>query len=230
MLNKKPVAFIGHRLSFDGLLEVTDALGIEVLGIYDKNFQDQTEYRGLPLLGSEDNISDSDVKNVNFFMTSFWAGHVKFHGTPSAGSQTRQERILFCEQRQLNLINLINPSSFVHPTVNLGKNIFVGNGVNIRAYTTVGDYSFIDHMNAIAPDVNIGRNCIILPNCFISSFVDLHDNVLIGGNSTLINGGDGVTVIGENSKVNAGSIVYKSIDPNKIVTHVGKVLSSALFN
>lgn len=90
---------------------------------------------------------------------------------------------------QYNTIKLhksgIEQPSYIHPSVKVGENVYVG----AFAY--------------ISADAKIGNNCKIYPNCFVA------DNVTLGDNVTLF---PGVTVyfdcvLGNNVTIHSGAII-----------------------
>jgi hypothetical protein len=67
-VKSKPIALIGYRSGLDTILEIIEALDLNLVGIYDKYFYgNTTDTYGVPFIGSEDEISNNDIKNLNFF-------------------------------------------------------------------------------------------------------------------------------------------------------------------
>lgn len=225
-MNKKPLALIGYRSALDTILEVIEALDIELVGIYDKYFYGNTEQtEGVPFIGSEDNISENDKKNLNFFLSAGWAGHVNTNNPEHHGDNLRRNRIRLIREQNLNTINLINPTAWVHPTSVelLGTNVLIGRNCQIRARTKIGDFSYIDNMSSIGHDVTIGENLVMPPYSFVAGHIDIGNNVLIGAGSTVVSRYTNKNLkIGNDVKILAGSTVFKDISDGKMYASLPK--------
>jgi acetyltransferase-like isoleucine patch superfamily enzyme len=132
----------------------------------------------------------------------------------------------------------------VGKNVQFGENVQVWNYVVIGDNTEIGDGTRIGSFCDIGKEVIIGRNCVIQAHVTISNKCQLHDDVFIGPNSSLLNDrfphserltpsivekkvviGGCVTIlpdvrVGEGSVVAAGSVVTKNVPPNTVVKGV----------
>jgi acetyltransferase-like isoleucine patch superfamily enzyme len=225
-MNKKPLALIGYRSALDTILEIIEALDIELVGIYDKYFYGNTnETEGIPFIGSEDNISESDKKNLNFFLSSGWAGHVNNENLEHHGDNLRQTRIKLIREQGLNTINLINPTAWVHKTSLeiMGTGVAIGRHCQVRARTRIGDFSYIDNLSSLGHDINVGENLVMPPYSFIAGNIDIGNNVMIGAGSTIVSRyRDRKLNIGNNVKIIAGSTVFKDVPEGKVFASFGK--------
>jgi serine acetyltransferase len=220
-VKSKPIALIGYRSGLDTILEIIEALDLNLVGIYDKYFYgNTTDTHGVPFIGSEDDISENDIKNLNFFLSSGWAGHVNKNNPEHHGDNLRQKRIKLFRDRNLNTVNLINPESYIHKSSLelIGKGIVVGRHCQIRARVKIGDFSYIDNLSSIGHDVTIGENLVMPPYSFIGGHIDFGDNVMIGAGSTIVNKyTDKNLSIGNNVKIMAGSTIMKHVPDGKVV-------------
>jgi acetyltransferase-like isoleucine patch superfamily enzyme len=223
---KKPLILIGHRSGLDTILEIIEELEINFIGIYDKYFYGNTDsIHGIPFIGSEDNISESDIKNCNFFLSSGWAGHANIKNPEHNGDNLRQTRINIFKEKNLSTINLINPHSYVHKSSLelMGKGIVVGRGCQIRARVQLGDFSYIDNLSSIGHDVTVGENLVMPPYSFVGGHIDFGDNVMIGAGSTIVNKyHDRNLKIGNDVKILAGSTVMKNVADGKTFAAISK--------
>jgi UDP-3-O-[3-hydroxymyristoyl] glucosamine N-acyltransferase len=219
-MNKKPLALIGYRSGLDTILEIIEALDIELVGIYDKYFYGNTaETYGIPFIGSEDDISDSDVKNLDFFLSSGWAGHVNKTNPNHNGDDLRRRRIQIFKERGLQTINLINPQAYVHKSSLdiMGNGIVIGRHCQIRARVKIGDFSYIDNLSSIGHDVTVGENLVMPPYSFVGGHIDFGNNVMIGAGSTIVNKYYNRNLkIGNDVKIMAGSTIMKNIPDGKV--------------
>lgn len=220
------MALIGYRSGLDTILEIVEELGIELLGIYDKYFYGNTaDTHGIPFIGSEDDISESDKANINFFLSSGWAGHINFNNPTHHIGDVRKQRINLIKEQQLTTVNLINPHSYVHRTSLdlLGTNILIGHGCQIRARVSINDFGYIDNLSSIGHDVTIGENLIMAPYSFVGGHIDIGSDVLIGAGSTIVSRrSDRNLKIGNDVKIIAGSTVIKDIPDGKTFVATSK--------
>lgn len=216
---KRPVALIGYRSGLDTIEGILEALDLELLGIYDKYFYGNTkDTHGIPFIGSEDNLSDSDVRNIDFVLSSGWAGHANTKNPKHNGDNLRRTRIDLIRSKGLSCPPIIHPESYVHKTSRdlCGEGVIIGLGCQIRARVKIGAFSYIDNLSSIGHDVVIGENLVMPPYSFIGGHINFGDNVMIGAGSTIVNGySDRTLEIGSDAKIVAGSTVTKHIPAGK---------------
>jgi len=225
-MNKKPIALIGYRSGLDTILEIIEALDLELVGIFDKYFYGNTaDTHGIPFIGSEDEISEDDARKFNFVLSSGWAGHSNINNLEHNGDNLRRNRIKIIKDKNLSTINLINPESYIHQTSldQLGQGIIIGRGCQIRARVKIGDFSYIDNLSSIGHDVNVGENLVMPPYSFIGGHINFGNNVIIGAGSTIVNKYYNETLqIGDDVKIMAGSTVMKHVTSGKSVVSLAK--------
>lgn len=115
----------------------------------------------------------------------------------------------------------ISTNAFIHETVNIGKNVFIGNFATIHENVLIGDNVHIDDHTVIKENSVIGSNVTIGTNCTIGGVgfgyeqdetgdyeliphignVIINDNVEIGNNTTIDRAVMGSTILEENVKV-----------------------------
>jgi serine acetyltransferase len=216
---KRPVALIGYKSGFDTITEIIEAKGLELLGLYDQYFYGNTdEVQGIPVIGSEEKIPESDIKNVDFILSTGWAGHHRKDNIEHNGDNLRRKRIKLIRQLGLNCPPMINPEAYVHRSTLplIGEGVIIGRHCQIRANVTIGAFSYIDNLSSIGHDVTIGENLSMPPYSFVGGYIDFGSNVLIGAGSTIVNGySDRNLKIGNEVKIVAGSTVTKSIPDGK---------------
>ena len=96
----------------------------------------------------------------------------------------------------------------IHPGASIGKNFFIdhGSGTVIGETTVIGDNVVMFHGTTLGGTgkSKARRHPII------------KDNVIIGANTTIL----GNIVIGENSKIGAGSVVVRDVSSNTTVVGI----------
>ena len=111
------------------------------------------------------------------------------------------------------IVDLVAPSLVqiqpgVHPTVVIGKNVSIGQGVSVHAYCVIEDGSQIADGTVVFPFVYIGHNSKIGKDSLIYSHVSIRERVEIGSrviiHSGTVIGSDGfgfATVQGMHTKI-----------------------------
>lgn len=223
---KKPLAFIGTRFGNDGLFQAAEELGIPIAGWFDRYYAGNTEmFAGYPILGSDLDITEADREKYDFFLASHYSGHPVVDNPDHNGLALRLERIRLIREKNLPLVNLITPSAYIHPTTKVGQGVYVGHNAIIRANCILGDFSYFCHGSGLGHDVEVKENVIVLAHAVMSADVVLEKNCMIGINATVVNGYYGKKlIIGENSKVAAGAVVYKDVEASKFVSVQGRVM------
>ena len=222
----KPIALVGYRAGLDSLIDIADAMGVEIAGIFDKYFYGNTEQiDGIPFIGNEDEITDDDIKKYDFVLSSNYVGHINIKNFEHNGDNLRKRRIKLFKERNLPMANLIHPSSYVSPKTYIGSSVIIARDCYVRAKSHIGDFCFLDSGAAVAHDVRLGENVIMTPYSFIAGFINIGDNVMIGAGSKIVNGyADKILTVGNDVKIMAGSTILKDVPDGKFITNTGKIL------
>ena len=222
----KPIALVGYRSGLDSLVDIADAMGVELAGIFDKYFYGNTEQiDDMPFIGNEDEITDDDIKKYDFVLSSNYVGYINIKNFEHNGDNLRKRRIKIFKERNLPTANLIHPSSYVSPKTYIGSSVIIARDCYVRAKSYIGDFCFLDSGAAIAHDVRLGENVIMTPYSFIAGFVNIGDNVMIGAGSKIVNGyADKILTVGNDAKIMAGSTIFKDVPDGKFITNTGKIL------
>ena len=166
----RPLIFIGSRSSMYDLLQITDALGIQVKGILDRQYHGNTaEICGVPVIGSEmqlidsaDLIAEQWKKDCDFFVANWWDGTEEFTNPAENGENLRIARIALANDSNVNIINLIHPAANIY-----GNRVKLGKGILIQAHAilfnevSIGDYCIIDWRAIIGDGSMLGENVIV---------------------------------------------------------------------
>jgi serine acetyltransferase len=222
----KPIALVGYRSGLDSLVDIAEAMGVEIAGIFDKYFYGNTDsIDDIPFIGDEEQITDADMEKYDFVLTSNYSGHSNLKNFEHNGDVLRKRRIRIFRERNLPTISLIHPQAYVSPKTQVGKSVIIARDCYVRAKSHISDFCFLDSGSAIAHDVNLGENVILAPYSFIAGFITVGDNVMIGAGSKIVNGYHGRTLnIGTDAKIMAGCTVLRDVPDGKFVTNDGRIL------
>lgn len=124
-----------------------------------------------------------------------------------------------------NLPNFVHSSSYVHPTVKLGKANFIYPGCNFDRNTKIGDGNWIANGDTIAHDCIIGDCCWFGANVTLSGNVNVGDCVFIGSGATLAND----ISIGDRGLIGMATAVTKDVgDSETVIGNPMRVLEKPL--
>ncbi|MBR1807883.1 MAG: transferase [Paludibacteraceae bacterium] len=178
--------------------------GYEIAGLYHYNDERTGQMdHGYPILGSFEDLLNSDIKGLNFMLTM--------------GDNEIREKIF---EKIMNKGGIV-PTIF-HPTAILSRyaiisdcGVIAGPYTEIQADTNIGRNTIISTNVVVCHGTTIKSNCFIGPKALVGACTKLEDNVFVGQASTIVSGK--ANVIGKYSLVGAGSLVTKSVPTNVIV-------------
>ena len=155
------------------------------------------------------------VQNKNFLI----------HENPSRAFQQLIE--LFFGKKQIHTgFTAIHPSSVIHPSVKIGKNVSVGPHAVLDENVTIGDNTTIGAGCYIGPQTTLGADCTLHPrvtireNCTIGNSVVIQPGAVIGscgfGLDTDTNGTHtrltqlGIVIIGDDVEIGANTVIDRA--------------------
>lgn len=113
--------------------------------------------------------------------------------------------------------------NFIHPSVLISPNVSIGKGVYILPRSIVMPHSRIEDYVMISIGANIIHHSHLCRGVFLSNGVNLGANIVakpyayVGMGATVMTG---VSYIGENSLIGAGSAVIRDVPDNAVVAGV----------
>lgn len=220
----KPIAFIGTKFGHDTILQACEDLGLEVAGWFDKYYAGNTEsFAGYPILGNEDDITDQDKENYDFFLATAYSGHHLSDNPNHNGMNLRKQRIKLIREKNLPLINIISPTAFVHRSTVVGKGVFLGHNTSVRGSTVIGDFVYMCQQVGVGEHVELQENVILMSHAVVAGDIIIEKNTFVGLNATIANAYYGKKmIVGHDAKIAAGAVIYKDVEPNKFVSVEGR--------
>lgn len=177
-----------EHLNFDVIGYVIDQLP----------FVPGSELMGKPILWI-DELDDSDhtfVAICSIFQKrkSFIIDKITTHGIP--------------------FVNIIHPNAAIYRSVDIRQGNFIASGVQISAFTRIGNHSIINRGVLIGHDVTIHDYVTISPGANLASGVRIGSGTYVGMGVNIIQN----ITIGEGSFIGAGALVTRDIpDHVKVV-------------
>lgn len=109
--------------------------------------------------------------------------------------------------------------TLVHPSVILGKNVALGEGVVlcpgviITCDVTLGNFVMANIGSTIGHDAVVEDWCTLSPHCDVTGGAHLHRGVFLGSHASILPR----AVVGENAVVGAGAVVLRRVRPGATV-------------
>ena len=151
----------------------------------------------------------SDAKNFKEKMHfAFCIGAVN-----GAGLKKRREIILGLLDDGLIFESLISPKAVVSVGVQLGRGVVVAHGVILSVDARVGDFCILNTNAVIGHDAKIGFNSILAPLSFLGGNVQIETDVLVGPNSSVLEG----RIVSKGSVIGSGAVVHRNVKPDSTV-------------
>jgi len=236
-MKKRPLIFVGSRQMMRELACIAELNDIEVIGILDHHYLDQS-IAGIPVLGDERWLLNPENKQAqqwlntcDFFPANWHSGEQHRPGQVNLPN-LRLQRIRVLEESRANIINLIHPDACVKGLTSRYANYRIGRGVQIHANVyhgidniEIGDYCAFMSGNTCAHDVRLGRNVLVAPETYLFN-CDIGDNGYMGIYSR-VNPvkKKGVINIGKNVTVWNNAEVTKDIPDGCFYTTDGRIMS-----
>lgn len=204
-MNKKPILIIGSSGLSKVIIDIFEKDGkYQIVGLIDdfRNIGEDT--LGYKVVGKIDDLPELLSKNT--FCGIFIA----------IGDNWNRHKVL---HRLLEIKTKIDFVSAIHPSVQIGKNVKIGNGVVMMAGAIVNSDTYIGDFALLNVKASISHDCKML------KFSSLGPNVTIGGHATI---GEfsaiciGATVkdrikVGNHSVIGAGSLLLKDCEDNAVM-------------
>lgn len=121
------------------------------------------------------------------------------------------------EKKGFDTPSFIHPQAIIHPSVKIGKAVYILPGTTIMPLTKIDDYVMISVGSNIIHHTHLGKGVFISNGCNVGANITVKENAYIGMGSTIMTG---VKIIGKNSSIGAGAVVIKDVPDNVVVAGV----------
>ena len=170
---KKRLALIGSKEFAQQIRGFAEDSGeFEVVGYFDDFEGIGTIIKGLPVLGSRENIIQ--IYNDNGFDEIFLAaGYNNFRF---------REQVFEEFKDKVPFANIIMPGVQLHPSIQIGRGVYIGERTIIGKNVKIGDNNFIHEGTFIAHDCIIGNHNYFSGLDSLAGCVIMGDRVFVGLN------------------------------------------------
>ena len=174
------------------VLSLARAAGYDVIGVCDPALaaSGATEWRGLPVLGSDEALAWLDRQTVGIAIGLGQMPH----------STTRTVLFTRLEANGFRIPRLVHPSAIVDGSTVIAEGAQVMAGVVLQADCRIGRDSTINTGARVDHDCEIGAHVHVAPGATLCGGVAVGDGAFIGSGATVIQ----QTTIGANAIVGAG--------------------------
>ena len=193
----KKLVIIGAGGHAKSVLDSVDPEFFEVIGFVDEVKLGQ--YMGLPIFG----YNIVSVPNYSECVYVIAIGDVH--------ARKRWYRIV--KDLNLELVNIIDRSALVSPTVKMGCGNFIGKLAVVNAGSVLGDNNLINTMALVEHESRVANHTNLSTKSTINGDVVVEDCVFLGSGATC----NGQLTLGEDCIVGSGSVVIRDVEPGTTV-------------
>lgn len=177
----------------------------ELMGFIDEDISKKGYiYNGVEVLGSIDTLCDLSSKFEVYV----------FCAIANPADKLKMSHII--DKFNIQTINIIHPTSYIAPTVELGKNVLISPMCTITTNIRIGNYIHINPQCGIGHDTVIDNYSTLYWNVNTGGFVHIGKSCEIGSKTFIKQG----ISIGDNVVSGAGSVIVKNINSNVTVKGV----------
>lgn len=121
------------------------------------------------------------------------------------------------EKNGFEIPSFIHAQTIIHPSVKIGKAVYVLPGTCIMPLTEIGDFSMISMGVNIAHHTKVEKGCFFSQGSNIGASILIKELAFVGIGATLMTG---VKSIGKDALVGAGAVVIKDIPDYAVMAGV----------
>ena len=182
----KKLILIGGGGHCKAVIDVLLSSGRSIFGIIDNALKKGSSILGIPVIGSDDNLSDLVNDDVEFLIT---VGQIK---TPDIRHKLA---------RKIAQAGGVLSSPVIANSAHIAIGVTIGNGTVVMHNAIINTAAIIEH------DCYIGNFTHISTGAIVNGCSTIGDNTFIGSHATIAN----VINIANDSVIGAGSVVINDI-------------------
>ncbi len=209
----RPLVFLGSNSNIYKLQELALSAGMQVLGIIDDDYHGQGAYKGIPVIGKEQDIES--FADCQFVCATNWTPDPQ--STRNRIKRARQLELL--AQLQLPLATIVSPLASVSRYASIAPGTAVYAFATLEPEVQVGAHSLIYDYAIVGHESQIGRNVVLQRQVLITSLVTVEDNVYFGLCSRACRS---LTTIGNGTFVHPNIMLLRGTKPQETVSLAGR--------
>jgi len=179
----------------------------DIIGYYDPGLPKGEVVRGLPVLGSDGDLLETDEQICVAIAVGNIPIRVKIYEKLSRNSNLSFPTLVhplayIARDAELGEGCVVFPFAMIWRGASLGKMVFVGGGAQVSHHVTVGDYSMLMPHAIALGNTRVGKNVLLGANSTVLQGVSIDDGAAIGmGSVVLRDVREGVTAVGNPARV-----------------------------
>jgi UDP-perosamine 4-acetyltransferase len=208
-----PIIILGAGGHAKSVIEALRLCNKNIIGITTVEDYPKKEFKGIPILGNDDQIEKFLPANVYL---------VNAIGSTST-TEHRKNIFYHFKKKGYNFMDVIHPSAVVSSEATLGEGVQIMAGAIVQSDCSIGENTIINTKASLDHDCVIGAHVHIAPGTTLSGNVLIKNQVHIGTGAVIIQG----ICVGSNSLIGAGAVVIQNVESGKKVVGVpAKEISS----
>jgi sugar O-acyltransferase (sialic acid O-acetyltransferase NeuD family) len=201
----------GHCVSCIDVIRSTNLF--EIAGILDVPSKVGSSVSGIPILGTDADISRLAAEGMSFLIT---IGQIK-------SSQRRVEMYNIIKENAGKLPIITSPIAYVSSSASIGEGTIIMHNSLINANAVIGSNCIINTGSLIEHEAIIGDFCHISTHAVINGQVTVGSNSFIGSNSVIANN----VTLAARIIVAAGASILKTVSESGI--YIGNPSKKAIY-
>jgi sugar O-acyltransferase (sialic acid O-acetyltransferase NeuD family) len=194
--------------AFMEIVELCDALSVEIVGIIDNSCTGS--FLGRPILGTDTEADQILARHPD----------VPVHVTPDSPKR-RSALSAFYSKLGASFATLVHPEAFLAPSTTIGAGSVIQARAHVSSATVLGCGVKVNTCANVTHDVEIGNFVTIAPAAVLLGRARVGPRAYIGANATILPG----ISVGEGALVGAGTNVTRDVSAGaKVVGVPGKPL------
>lgn len=200
-MREKDIYIVGAGTYGEAMCELADILGYTVKGFYDEDTQKNAEFiMGIEVIGKFSELADQDIKDKQFIVAI-------------GDNSIRYNIMTAINQSEGTTPTLIHPTAVISPSAEIGKGVYIQANAYIWTKVKIDNFCIISPNVVVAHHSTIGKACLISTLSGVGASIKIEDKVFVGMGSTIVTG---ISWIGENTIIGAGTVVLENADKNSI--------------
>lgn len=184
------------------------------------------DYQIIGFIDDDSNLKNTDINNVRVLGNfDYLLNHIDKHVNvfvPIGNNEVRTKLLEKIICAGFKTPNYIHKNTLIHPSVRLGKCVYILPGTHIMPYSIIGDFVLISMGVNIAHHTQIKNSCFFSQGTNIGASIVFEKSVFCGIGATVMTG---VQSVGANVTIGAGAVIIKDVPDNvTVVGNPGRIL------
>lgn len=208
-----PLVLLGSNSNILKLVELAESCGVTVEGIIDDDYHGQGQYKGIPVIGQEQDILN--FADRQFLCATNW--------TPDPGSARNREKrirhLTLINQHRLTLATLVSPLAAVSRFSTIMSGTIVYPFASVEPEVVVGQHSILYDYSIVGHESRVGNNVVLQRHTLVTSLVTVENNVYMGLCSRACRS---YTTISNGTFVHPNIMILRGTELNEVVSLAGR--------